>query len=75
MKTLRLLLVGFLVIAPIAPALALDRVLPAPRIKDNGDVRLSDDLKIGKFQGGKFISKPDGLDLRREQPRPIAARS
>lgn len=62
MKTLRILLAAALVNVA-GSASALDRVLPAPRIKDNGDVRLSDDLKIGNYQGGKFILQPDTLQL------------
>lgn len=54
MKTLHFLLVAATLVSAV-PASALDRVLPAPRIKDNGDVRLADDLKIGRYQGGKFI--------------------
>ena len=44
--------------------LAFERILPAPRIKDNGEVRLSDDLRIGRFQGGKFISQPDAVQIQ-----------
>lgn len=63
MKTLHFLLVAATLVSA-APASALDRVLPAPRIKDNGDVRLSDDLKIGRYQGGKFISQPDAVQIQ-----------
>ena len=63
MKTLRILATA-LALLQVGPALALDRVLPAPRIKDNGDVRLSDDLKIGRYQGGKFISQPDAIQIQ-----------
>lgn len=62
MKMPRLLLAACLILGPVAFAAAFDRVLPAPRITDNGDVRLSDDLRIGRFQGGKFISQPDQID-------------
>ena len=60
MKTRRLLLAAVMAFAT-GPASAFDRVLPTPRIKDNGDVRLSDDLKIGRYQGGKFTSTPDAI--------------
>ena len=66
MKTLRILLFPVLALAPNAQALAFDRVLPRPRIEDNGDVRLSHDLKIdrtGRFQGGKFRPPGAGDDL------------
>lgn len=64
MKTLRILLVAVLTLAPLAPAVGLDRILSAPQIKGNGDVRLSDDFKIGRFQGGKFISQPDSVQIQ-----------
>lgn len=64
MKTLRILLVAALTLAPVAPALALDRLLPAPRIKDNGDVALSDDLMIGRFQSDRYIATPDARQIR-----------
>ncbi|SFG88183.1 hypothetical protein SAMN05192565_1152 [Methylobacterium gossipiicola] len=63
MKTLRILATA-LALLQAGPVLALDRVLPAPRIKDNGDVRLSDDLKIGRYQGGKYIGTPDALTIQ-----------
>jgi hypothetical protein len=53
-----------LVLAHSFPAAAFDRVLPSPRVKDNGDVRLSDDLKIGRFQGGKYTATPDSLAVQ-----------
>jgi hypothetical protein len=64
MKMLRLLLASVLTLTLIASVRAFDRVLPAPRIKDNGDIQLSDDLKLGKRQGGKTILQPDSLQLQ-----------
>lgn len=62
MKTLRILLAGFLSLAPLAAAVAFDRALPAPRSEE--DVRLPDDPKIGRYQGGRFISTPNVLNIR-----------
>ena len=60
MKTLRIILAGLLTLASVAPSAAFDRVLPSPRIKDNGDVRLSDDVLIGKTLNGVFKPMGDG---------------
>ena len=60
---LRPLLGASLTLASAAPVLAFDRVLPSARIKDNGDIQLSDDVKLGKRQGGKTILQPDSLQI------------
>ncbi|WP_143103711.1 hypothetical protein [Methylobacterium gossipiicola] len=39
-------------------------MLPAPRIKDNGDIRLSDDVRIGRFQGGRYNATPDSMTIQ-----------
>lgn len=62
MKTPRLLLTTFLTIGMPSTLLAFERVLTPHRIKDNGDVRLSDDVKLGRFQGGKYTSTPDAIE-------------
>lgn len=54
MKTLRISLAVALALAPVASAVAFDRAITSPRIKDNGDVELAPDLVIGKSASGKL---------------------
>ena len=49
----------------VSGALLSDRLRS---VKDNGDVRLSDDLKIGSYLGGSFFAQPSILDMRGAGP-------
>ncbi|GJD93944.1 hypothetical protein [Methylobacterium iners] len=60
---LRLLLAALLTFAPGASVLAFDRVLPSPRVKDTGEIRMSDDIKICRKSGNEYISTPDKLEI------------
>lgn len=53
-------------ISVLPKAWAFDSVPPTPRIKDNGDIRLSDDVKVGRLQGSKYIATPDRLQIQGE---------
>lgn len=58
MNMARFLFLVALGFASVAPAAAFDRPLNNARIKDNGDVRLADDVVIGKFLNGKIRLTP-----------------
>ncbi|MCJ2112976.1 hypothetical protein MKK64_17485 [Methylobacterium sp. E-025] len=64
MKQPSILIAAVLTLSSVAPALSLDRVLSAPRIRDNGDIRLSDDLRIGRKVGSTYVATPDALQIQ-----------
>lgn len=64
MKLSCLLLAVALAVVGIAPAAAFELPLNNARIKDNGDIRLSDDLRLGRYQSGKYIATPDNLQIQ-----------
>ena len=61
MKWPRILVAALFAHVPPTQVSAFDRVLCTPRIEDNGDVRLFDDLRIGRYQGGKYTATPDAI--------------
>ncbi|TXN78603.1 hypothetical protein [Methylobacterium sp. WL8] len=55
---------AFALLFPVTGASALDCVLQGLCIKSNGDIRLSDYVRIGRFGGGKYTATLDALQIQ-----------
>jgi hypothetical protein len=65
MKTVfRNALTALLVFASAGNTSAFDNVLPSTPTQVDGDLRLADDVKIGRFQGNKYTATPGGAQIK-----------